>query len=253
MDLTKYVELTGITPPAAENDKYNAVIRRSISMLETMLGFTLTPANVNENLYNEVGKSTNDCACPSVAIDEDNLADPDSVVTAYRLFPYNDLDQFLQIDPFTAVHKVKLVYVKATADNRGITLKTFDTDSVRVNFGRNGVGKYLEVCRTCWCQCDCAGDCVQLAVDADWVWPEGSDIPDELLYVLADMVTYYADVKRNIKSESITTHSYTKFENTPAETIPSNLTIIKKYAGPNGSVTVMPTEGASGRRVYPWV
>lgn len=252
MDLSKYQELTGITVSASKQTYMTAQINRATAMLETMLGFTLNPDNVTQNLYNEVGKSRDDCACPNVEIEEDRLDEPDEVVTAYRLFPYNSLDQFLSVDPFTRIHKVKLVYVKPGTGNNGITLKTFEDDQIRVNYGRDGIGKYLELCRTCWCQCNCEG-CVQLAVDADWVWPEGSDIPVDLLYVLADMVTHYSDQKRNIKSESITTHSYSKFENTAPETEPNNLAVIKRYAGPHGSVTVMPTTGASGRRVFPWV
>lgn len=250
LDLSKYQELTGLTVSSGKAAFVQAQINRTRTMLETLLGFTLTPDDANTNLYNELGKSRDSCACPNVAINEDSLDDPDEIVGSYRLFPYNSLDQFLHIDPFSAVHAVKLVYVKQGVDNEGITLKTFTDDQIRLQIGRDGIGKYLEVCRTCWCDCNCDG-CVQLAVDADWLW--ATEVPDELLYVQADMVQYYGDPKRNVRSESITTHSYTKFDNTPPQALPDNLSVIKKYAGPNGTATVMPTTGASGRRGPTWV
>lgn len=251
MDLSKYKELTGINVPAGRAAYMQAQINRATAMLETMLGFTLNPEKIT-NLYNEVGKTRDECACPSVAIEDASLEDPDEVTGAYRLFPYNKLDQYLHIDPFNEVYKVKLVWIKQGAGNDGVTLRTFDTDRVRVNAGRDGLKKYLELCRDCFCECGCS-NCVQLAVDADWLWDEAANIPDELLYVLADMVTYYSDQKRNVKSESITTHSYTKFDKTAPEAEPYNLSVIKKYAGPHGSVSVMPTYGAAGRRVHPWL
>ena len=252
MDLSRYEQLTGKKVSSGRASIVQAQINRCQSMLETMLGFTLNPELASTNLYNELGKTSDDCACPSVAINEENLADPDTVQGGYRLFPYNNLDKFLHVDPYSKVYKVKLVYVRAGGANEGITLKEFDTDQVRQQIGRDGIGKYLEVCRNCWCECDCDG-CVQLAVDAEWLWTTPEEIPDELFYVLCDMVDYYSDAKRNIKSESITTHSYTKFDNTPPQSLPDNLAVIKKYAGPNGTATVMPTTGASGRRGASWV
>ncbi len=248
MDLSKYQELTGINVSAGRSQYVQAQINRCVSMLETMLGFTLNPDNVNDNLYNEVGKARSECACPSVAIED--LDDPDDVVDGYRLFPYNSVDTYLHVDPFTKVNAVKLVFIKQGADADGVTLRTFDDERVRVHLGRDGVGKYIELCKDCFCECGCQ-DCVQLAVDADWL-PSG-DLPDDLLYVLADMVTFYSDRKRNVKSESITTHSYTKFDNKPPELEPQNLAIIQRYAGPLGSATSEPTISAPGRRVNPWV
>lgn len=247
LDLSKYQELTGLNVSSSKAGIVQAQINRTTSLLETMLGFSLNPEFAATNLYNELGKSTDSCACPNVAINEENLDSPDVVQGAYRLFPYNSLDQFLHIDPFKRIYKVKLVYVKQGATDNGVTLKTFDIDQVRSQIGRDGIGKYLEICRNCWCECGCDG-CVQLAVDADWLWTTPEEVPNDLLYVLCDMVQYYSNPKRDIKSESITTHSYTKFDNTPPQALPDNLAIIKHYAGPNGTATVMPTTGASARR-----
>lgn len=236
MDLDKYQELTGVTVSSSEEALITSQIRRTRSMLETMLGFTLDPAKVNKNLYNELGKTQLECACPLPA--NADLLDPDDVVNAYRMFRYNDLDKYFHVDPFLRVHSVKLVYVEQGEDSDGVTIKTFLTDEVRLSIGRDGIGKYIEHCRTCRCICSCT-HCVQIAVDADWL--NASCLTDDLLYVWTDMVTYYADCKRNIKSESIDTHSYTKFEKLVPETEPTNLAIIKRYAGPYGSVMVMPT------------
>lgn len=236
MNPSTYTELTGITIPAAQTAAYTATIRRVKSMLETMLGFTLDPAKVNTNLYSELGKTQLECACPS--IDTATLDAPDAVVKAYRLFKYNELDKYFHVDPFTKLNKVKLVFIRPGATPNGITLKTFDNDELRSEFGREGWSKYIEHCLNCLCDCQC-NDCVQLAVDADWLWP--TTLPEDLLYVWAEMVTYYSNSKQeNLKSESIDTHSYTFKDNVQAETKPHNLAVLKKYVGPYGSVAGMP-------------
>lgn len=235
MDLSAYQTLAGITVSSSQIAYVTAQIDRTRSMLETMLGFTLDPSKINTNLYNELGKTVNECACPSV--DSDNLQDPDPVVTAYRLYRYNSLDKYFHTDPFTKLNKVKLVYIKPGATPNGVTLKTFDNDEIRSQFGRENFAKYIEHCIGCLCTCD-REDCVQLAVDADWGWPD--DIPLDLQYIWTDMISWYSDLKKDIKSESIDTHSYTKFDKVAPETEPQNLAVIKKYAGPYGSVVSMP-------------
>lgn len=224
-----------------------ATLARVQSMLETMLGFTLDPSLVNTNLYNELGKTQLECACPDV--DSEDLQPADAVVNAYRLYDFNDLDQYFWIDPFKKINKVKLVYIKQGSGTTGVTIKTFDDDEIRIHQGRGTLKKYLERCLSCNCQCSCT-ECVQLAVDAEWLWADSSEIPSDLLYVWSDMVTWYSNPKNvaGIKSESIDTHSYTRFDDKRPEFEPYNLSVIKKYAGPYGSTTVMPTEGARGRR-----
>ncbi len=235
MDLAKYEELTGITVSESEEAAYQAQIRRTQRMLETMLGFTLDPSKTNTNFYNEVGKTSTNCFCPDVSTSD--LLPPDPVIGAYRLYRYNKLDKYFFVDPFTNVHAVKLVFIKEGSDGTDVTIKTFDSDDIRLQIGRDGIGKYIQHCETCLCVCECE-TCVQLAVDADWLFQD--EIPDDLLYVWADMITYQVDCKKDIKSESITGHSYTKFDQVLPETEPQNLAVIKKYAGPYGSVSVMP-------------
>lgn len=250
MDLSKYEELTGRSISTGKTAFMTAQLKRAQSMLETLLGYTLSPENVATNFYNELGKTTSECACPSV--DTEDLTDPDDVVGAYRLYDYNHLDQFFHVDPFSKINKVKLVYVKQGDGDNGVTIKTFSDGEIKVRIGRDGIGKYIEHCQDCLCVCSCDYNCVQLAVDAEWLWgvdgdDEAIEMPVELQYVLTDMVTWYGDPKLNVKSESITTHSYTRFDNTPPEQEPMNLSVIKRYAGPHGSVTTQPTTGGQGR------
>lgn len=230
MDIAKYQELTGITVPEANIALVTAQIRRTQSLLEGMLGYTLQKSKVNTNYYEEAGKTTDtDCGCGEV---DGELSDPDEVVTAYRLFKHNKKDSYFPIDPFTKVNAVKLVYIRMGDEPNGVTLRTFESDNLRVVY-KNGYGKYVQNCPDCLCDCDCSS-CVQLAVDADWLYDDC--LPSELEYLWADMVTFYSDPKNGIKSETLGPHSYTKFDGTPVESISSNLTIIRKYAGPNGSV-----------------
>ena len=224
MTIAEYETLTGINVPSSSEAFVLAQLNKSQRILESMLGFTLDPTKVNTNQYTEIGKTQSDCPCPSDSL---VLDAPDAIINAYRLFSYNSKDQFLSIDPATAIHKVKLV-------KDGVTYLTLDADEYRGEY-KNGLIKYLEQIR-CWCNCQCLCKYVQLAVDADWVWPTGSNIPSDLLDILAEMGTYYSDNKNNIKSETLGSHSYTKFDNDKPEYTTENLAIIKKYAGPNGSV-----------------
>lgn len=239
MDLSKYSELTGITVSDSEANFVKAQIRRTRATLETLLGFSLLKKNTNTNFYNEKGKSTLNCFCPNV--DTSNLLPADEVVNSYRLYPYSPSDKYFFVDPFTSVNAVKLVYVKqGDPDESGITLKTFDENNIRIEMGKGGISKYIQDCQWDLCVCDdVCGNCVQLAVDAEWIY-QGC-LPDDLLYVWADMVTYSSDKKKDIRSESILSHSYSKFDRVLPETDPQNLAVIRKYAGPYGSASVQPT------------
>lgn len=225
MDIVEYEAITGIAVPASQQARLLAALTKSQRILETLLGYTLDTELVDANEYVEIGQTASDCPCGEV--DEDNLEPPDPVVFAYRLFPYNELDTFIAIDPATAIHKVKLV-------KDGITYKTFEPGEFRADF-KQGLIRFLERCDECT-GCDAECGCTQIAVDADWVWE--SDIPDELLQVWAEMGTYYGDPKNGLRSESLGPHSYTKFDNTLPQNESYNMSVIRKYAGPNGSFTV---------------
>lgn len=226
MDIEKYEELTGLTVAPSQEALVKANIRRTKAMLETLLGFTLSP----KNLYNELGKAQRECACPD--IDTSSLLPADEEQGIVKLFPYNSRDQYLHVDPFKNVYSAKLVYV--TTDGDYVTVKTFE--NVKPQYGRDGIGNYVEKCISCnLCECDC-DDCLQLAVDAEWI----DCLPDDLMYLWADMVTHEIDCNKNIKSESVTGHSWSKADTRSPEQLPHNILLLKRYAGPYGSVAVNP-------------
>lgn len=217
MNITEYQELSGINVASKDVDRVTATISKTQKILEGMLGYSLDTRDTNE--YDEIGKTITECPCD---INLDNLSAPDSVEFAYRLFTYREDDKYLSIDPATVIYAVKLV-------KDGVTVKTLDSDDYRAHF-KNGLIKFIER-RKLWCDIEC--EFVQLAVDAEWAFEE---VPDDLSYIWADMITYYSDLNKDIKSQVLGTHSYTKFDNREPENKSENLSIIKKYAGPNGSL-----------------
>lgn len=231
MDLEKYEKLMGIVIPTGKRVYYEAQIKRVQTKLESLLGFTLKASDI----YKELGKTQVDCVCPDIP---QTLLPPDEVKGIIKIFPYNYKDKFLHIDPFLDVYNVKLGKV---LENRSfVTYKTFEYFTK--HFTSQGIGKYIEKCETCFCDCDCK-DCVQLIVDADWVdfTDDESDIPDDLLYLWCDMINYYADPTKDIKSESVDGHSWSKGDIKPPEELIENRLILEKYMGPYGSVIRIPT------------
>lgn len=234
MDLTLYTKLTGNIIPKAQEARYIAIIARAQSILEGLLGWSLTP----DAHYQEKGKTQNGCVCPDTP---ESLLPPDEVKGIIKVFPYNSKDKFLLIDPYTEVYNAKLVRV--LENKEFITYKTFDL--ITKHYMENGFGKYLERCQTCYCDCDCK-DCVQLAVDGEWLHFEeesGSEqnLPLDLMYLLCDMVDFYADPTREIKSESVDGHSWSKDEIKAPQDKDQAMLLIRKYAGPFGSIIRIPT------------
>lgn len=233
MTIEEYQTITGLT--VTNEALTTAQIARTQRILEDMLGYTLDPEMAEDNHYTEIGKTATDCPCPDV--DMDSLLDPDAVVGAYRLFNYNRKERMISIDPASEIHAVKLV-------KDGVTFKTFEADEYRKHY-KHGFIKYIEECEDC-CFCTCTLDCYcnQLAIDGDWVVPG-----DELNDVWADMITYYSDPKANIRSETLGTHSYSKFAGNKGEgfeqvfpqDLPHNRAIITRWAGANGSARRIPT------------
>lgn len=189
--------------------KYNSLasvdsvyISKAIAVLEGMLGYSLDSELRNENQVT-------------------------SLTGANRLFLMNKNDEFVKIDPAYSISGVKL-FVNFE----------FEEDLEYNVVERNGLVKYIvpDYSLPCGCRslCDCNN--YQIAVNADWAFSEGK-IPDDLLSVIAEMGNYYSDLKKDIKSESLGTHSYTRFDRIKPETDSSNLEIIKRYAGPKGSVS----------------
>lgn len=235
MDISKYEVLTGLTVAEDEITLINANIRRTKAKLETLLGFTL----FSKNIYNELGKAPQECACPDVDIS--TLLPADGVNGIYKLFPYNKHDKNIHVDPFTNMYKVKLVYV--TTNHDFVTVKEFNgkdfNEYARPKYMQNGIGKFIEKCETCFCTSSCyCEECLQIAIDADWL----TCYPDDLMYLWVDMITYESDCDKNLVSESVDGHSWSKAKDSviaPQASL-EGINILKKYAGPNGSISKMP-------------
>lgn len=222
MTIQEYEDLTGKSVPASQVTQYTAMLRRVQRQLEALLGYSLDPDELETNQYDETGKTQADCPC--VCTDVGDLDPADPVVYAYRLFTYNQHDKYLFIDPATAVHSVKLV-------KDGITFRTLDPDQYRLHY-KNGVIRYIERCNNwCFCQTDCG--CTQLAVDATWSFEE---VPLDLQDVMAEMITYEVDCKKDIQSETLGPHSYRKFDRTKPQESAELRNIMMRYAGPNGTL-----------------
>lgn len=228
MSIKTYEQLTGITVPESQAPLIQAQIRRVQAYLESSLGYTLNQNKATVNQYQEKGKTVRDCACNG---DFGELLSPDDVVGAYRLFSFRKSDKYFTVDPFTKIHKVKLVYVGPGEGDTGVTIKTFDDGDIRIQ-KRGSVSKYVENCERCMCYCGC-DDCVQLAVDADWLF-DGC-LPDDLLYIWTDAVTYEADCKKDVRSETLGSHSYTKFDRESPLMLATTQSILQRYSGPNGT------------------
>lgn len=223
MNLSDYEMLLGIE--SSNDARTIAALGQAQSTIEALLGFTLDTELVADNFYTEIGKTTSECSCPVSS--HDNLNPPDAVQYAYRLFPYNKKDTYLSIDPCTEIHAIKLV-------NNGVTCRTLDINDYNAH-SYGGLIKYIEQChRFCLCKKYCV--CTQLAVDAEWVWQDEGSIPTDLMYVWAELAQMYSNDRRDIKSETLGTHRYEKFDDASVNGILSrNMAVLSKYAGPNGT------------------
>ena len=249
MDLAKYEELTGTTVPAGDVGRVTATINRVNAQLESLLGYPLDPA---ENLdITELGKVQYQVLYPYYPyypIDPDNLLPPDVAEGVFRLFPYNEDDIYVKTDPFTNVYHVKLV--QAVNDDEFITIIDLNDYTIK---RLKKFGKYIQE-QFGWFRWNWYSWLVGnlgkdngmlIAVDGDWA--DGTNLPNDLLYLWADMVTYYSSedvsVTGNIKSESVNGHSWSKTnagggkgEDLSPERSASGLKTLAQYAGPNGTL-----------------
>jgi hypothetical protein len=203
MDITRYKELTGNTVSSSEEASVLAHIDKARRILEDMLGYTLDSTLLNINYFEGA-----------------------DVVNAFRLFPYDTKNRYFHIDPASAIHSIALV-----RDDE--VLKTLDDDDYG-EIKKHGFIKYIEQDCAWWCVCKRKMG-IQIAVDADWLWEE-NEIPEDLLYVWADMVEYYSDDNNKLRSQTLGTHSYTRFKVEAPESKEKNKAILRKYAGGYGSI-----------------
>lgn len=245
MDQDTFTNLTGLTVATSQEGRFNHLLTSSGEDLEEVLGYPLDPTDW-EDQYEEIGKTAN----ASWNGDLDALAEPDEVEGSTRLYRWNRYDPNLFIDPATHLHSIKLVRMDSygSDDGNGVTFQTLDPKgyTLLMKNGRDGAwGKYVRMTDDVlewrrdllWFQWpslwsgDEGDEYVQVAVDADWAFEE---LPSKLLQVQADMIAYSIDDKRDIKSESMLGHSYTR--DTRKDPMQQHASVLSQYAGPNGSV-----------------
>lgn len=240
MDQTTFTNLTGITLSSSQSTRFDSVAELSGETLEEMLGWPLDPYGWDDQ-YIEIGKTTDEWwSCPTV--DTSELDPADEVEGNNRLYTWSPVEPYLFIDPAVEIHSVKLV-------KNGVTYRTFDADeySLRIQNGREPFGRYIQFCDelhtwmlSLWprpqfvsllaSQRRADGDYVQVAVDADWGF---ETLPLTIQKVQADLVSYELDLKRDLKSETILSHSYTR--STRADPATAYAATLKKYVGPRGT------------------
>lgn len=239
MDLAKYQELTGTTVSEADKGRVNATIRRANALIESALGYSLS---ANQNLdKTELGKVQFQGAYPYYPINKEALLEADEQEGEYRLFYYNVNDIYLKIDPFRNAYHVKLV--QALNDDEFVTIQDLEGFTAKVY---RKFGKFIEKQPT-WFTWNWygwlvgqlgGGNGLMLAVDADWL--NCNNMPNDLAYLWADMVTYYSSedisVTGNLKSESVNGHSYSYDKAVAPDQLEANMKLIAQYAGPNGSL-----------------
>lgn len=150
----------------------------------------------------------------------------DSSTTRY--FIYNERDQYIKLDPFISITSIKLV-------NDDTDEIIFDAEDYRIHHEAN-ITRFIQLEKDYYREGSLIYKNVQLKVDAEWEWTE---LPIELKLLWADMITYATDEKKDIKSETLGTHSYTK-TNIHPELREENQIIIKKYQGGNANGIIIP-------------
>lgn len=234
LEQTKFQTLTGITLTTAQAARYSDALATAVSQLELLLGWPLDPASW-ENSYIENGKSKNDCTCPDADTDTDPADTYDE--GTYRLYAHNPRDRWMRIDPALEVQSIKIV-------RNGYTCKTLDLSKYQLKT-ENGNPTFIQLidvgdpcnCYQNWSICGCSNQpksdnqIYDIAVHATWAF---ETLPDVLLRVLAELVAYEYDLKKDVRSESVVSHSYSKNDPiTPAERYAD---VLKRYAGPTGTV-----------------
>lgn len=217
-DYRQFIEFTGIELNPKQIQQYPFVYRRALRRIEEILGWSLT----QRMKYEEAGKTSSECRCIDQTMNEEQyeafiegLIDPDEEEGVLRIFPFNNLDTNLFIDPAKYVYKVKLVIPTRGDNDQFITIKTFKNWMPKV--AKNQFIQYIELCKddlaqlALGCGCDCT-NCALLLIDGDWI---RNEFPEELMWVLADQIIWEyqnlqsldKDSNRIVTSESVSNHS----------------------------------------------
>ena len=245
MTIAEYQTLTGVTVSDADAARIKAIIRRSETKLETLLGYPLS----KQQKWTELGKVQYDglIPFPSLPVSDNvlnNLHPADDALGDTQLFSFSERDMHLRINPAKEVYRAKLVLPVNSDEFITIT----DMENVTPYLNQAGLvtalTRYYSWFTWTWWNSLLWGERqnLMLAVEADYVNVCDVNRYPDLAYLLADMVTYYSDpnysIMGNIRSESIESHSYSRASTgaTPDLAAPegqmSSKKIIEKYAGP---------------------
>jgi len=243
--IAEYEALTGTTVSDADTPRVKAMIGRSESKLETLLGYSLS----KQKRWTELGKvsARGSVPIPSLPLNDnvvDSLQPADTQDGDYQLFPFNERDMHLRINPAKEVYRAKIVL--PLNEDEFITI--YELDNVTPYLNSAGLvvalSKYYGWFTWDWWNSILWSQraSLQLAVDADYVNVCDAKKYPDLAYLLSDMVTYYTDpnysLMGNIRSESIDSHSYSRASTgtNPDAAAPEGQSMakmtIEKYAGP---------------------
>ena len=245
MTIAEYQTLTGITVSDADTARMKAMIRRAETKLESLLGYSLS----KQKTWAELGKVQYRglVPFPSLPLADttvDSLLPPDEQVGDIQLFNLDTLNMHLRINPAKEVYNAKVVL--PVNEDEFITI--YDLENLTPYINSSGLvvalSRYYAWFTWHWWNSLLWSQRanLMLAVEADYVNVCDANKYSDLAYLLADMVTYYADpnysVMGNIRSESIDSHSYSRAStgSSPDSAAPegqlSAKRIIEKYAGP---------------------
>jgi hypothetical protein len=241
VDLAKYEELTGTTVAEADKKRVNATIRRANALIESALGYSLSPSkNINKE---ELGKVQFQGAYPYYPVNSQTLLPADEQEGEYRLFYYNPVDLYIKTDPARNIYHVKLVQVQN--DDSFVTIMDLNdfTSKTAGKFGKF-IQKSASWFNWTWYNWLVGqvgnGNALMVAVDADWM--TCNNMPSDLAFLWADMIDYYSSddisVTGNLKSESLNGHSWSYDRAVAPDQLEANIKTLAQYAGPNGSLTV---------------
>lgn len=245
MTIAEYQTLTGTTVPDSDVTRVKAVIRRAEAKLEGLLGYSLS----KQKSWTELGKVQYDglIPFPSLPVSDDvidNLSAADEQTGDIQLFNFDELDKHIKINPAKEIYRAKVVL--PVNQDEFITIYDLENGVPYLNGAGlvTAVTRYYSWFTWSWWNSLLWADRsnLMIAVDADYIDVCDVNQYPDLAYLLADMVTYYADPSYSlmgvIKSETIDTHSYTRAatgttaDSTAPEGQLSSKKIIEKYAGP---------------------
>jgi len=242
MDQSTFYGLTGIPLTPQQQAIFGSIAQMAGEQLSEALGWPLNPQDW-DNQYTELGKLPEPESWDfdwDWDIDLDNLDPPDEVVGQLRQYRWDEDDRYLSIDPAVKINAVKLAW-------NNVTVLTLNPQHYRFQWvnGPQGYGKYIEkrpwTLLTKWLlflwapmpelMFGMEHQFVQLVVDADWGFANG--LPIMLQRAWAEQIAYELDLKRDIKSETMLGHSYSK--DARVAPVVKYASTLQKYAGPNST------------------